>query len=80
MLQTRLSMPLEAKIRRTLAVVRAALQNPNVHPLREVNASAIELLDEIDPWTLLPQERSDLADLTLALRRLRYALASNDRS
>ena len=71
---------LDSKIRRTLDVIRVAIANPEPRPLSEANASAAELLDEIDPWTLRPDERRDVAQLTLALRALRDALASNDRS
>jgi hypothetical protein len=71
--------PLEMKIRHTLAIVHAAIRNPDAHPLREANASAAALLEELDPWTLGPDERRDVADLALALRTLHGVLASNDR-
>jgi hypothetical protein len=72
-------MQLEARIRRTLAIVRAAIDNPAEHPLREANARAAELLDDLDPWTMQPGERREIEELALALRTLRVALASNDR-
>ncbi len=71
-------MQLEARIRRTLAIVQAAIDNPAEHPLREANARAAELLDELDPWTMQPTERREIAELTSALRTLRQVLACND--
>ena len=71
--------PLATKIRNTLAVVQAAIRDPAEHPLREANTHAAALLDELDPWTLQPGERREIAELTDALRRLRLVLASDGR-
>lgn len=67
--------PTDVKIRRTLAVIHAAIANPEPLPLREANDHAAALLDELDPWT----QRRGVAELTLALRALNRVLASNDR-
>lgn len=70
--------PLDAKIRGTLAVIRAAIANPAPLPLREANERVAALVDELDPWTLRPDERRNIVELTLALRALKSVLASND--
>jgi hypothetical protein len=66
--------PLDHKIRHALAVVHAAIENPGERPLREANAHAADLLDDLDPWTLRPSERHEVAELTRALRTLRRVL------
>jgi hypothetical protein len=68
--------PLETKIRHALAVIHAAIENPTEYPLREANARAADLLDDLDPWALLPAQRSDVAAVTVALRDLRRVLSS----
>jgi hypothetical protein len=68
--------PLETKIRHTLAVIRAAIEDPAECPLREANARAADLLDDLDPWTLQPAQRSDIDAVTVALRDLRRVLSS----
>jgi hypothetical protein len=62
---------LDTKIRRALAFVRAAIAKPAPRALARANAQAADLLEDVDPWALSPEQRRELDELAGALRNLR---------
>ena len=67
---------LKAKIDRALAFVHAAIEDPSDEPLRGANAHAAEVLDELDSFTVRPELRGEVTQLTIALRTLKQVLAT----
>jgi hypothetical protein len=67
---------LKARLHRALAFVHAAIDDPTDEPLRCANLHAAEVLDAWHSWTVRPELRDEVAQLTLALRTLRQVLAT----
>jgi hypothetical protein len=65
---------LSTKIRRALHSVEVAIADPADESLRDANRHAAEVLDDLDVFTLRPEVRHELNELTSALRTLRERL------
>ena len=67
---------LRAKLHRALAYVHAAIEDPGEESLRCANLHAAEVLEAWRSWSVRPELRDEVEQLTVALRTLRQVLAA----